>query len=354
MQKHVLSDKGFVFTVKRRKNDVQPVQREPTVEPQNNCQLTHLPSGETCVDITFPMPTSDTPRIIKNKKFREEGGRRRRSSLGLRGKRISSLDSSITGLPHETIEPQQYYRLLDAEQSDPIRMRQLLVWCSQKAMQTLPNRMSSSCGSVDLIVREIQLEIIAALHSREINVSWYHRPTDGIETAQENATVKSNSGKLPHPANTEHAANIILFKKQRAAYQLEEDQWKSVIERHNKEHEILKAAEAQNVIISYDTSEIANYMPPRFESVMKNSLSTELSDFSKVITNDMLLNVHHLQDTIHRYQIASDVLGESCESTYARMLRAFELRDAQEAKNIDPVDLLKLFSTASSATVSTS
>ncbi|KAJ1334390.1 hypothetical protein BSLG_007545 [Batrachochytrium salamandrivorans] len=353
-EQQVLS--GFVFTVKRKRNDEQVQSTTQTVvlekqkEYPEGVQVKRLHNGETCVDMTLPILATDTPKIIKNKEFREGGGRRRRSSMGMRGKRVSSFNSNTFGMPHETIASEEYYRLLDAEQSDPVRMRQLLVWCAHKAMNDIPNRLSNGSASTDLLVREIQTEIISALHQRKINISWYQRPVDSSEVSNDSSS-QSKSGKLPHPANLDHASNIALFHKQQEAYKQEEEHWKLVISRHNKEHEILKAADAQNAIISYNISDILPFLTPRYESVVKSKLSNELADFSREMSSDMLLNVHHLQDTVHRCQIASESLGESCESTYARMLRAFELQDVQEGKSVDPVDLLKLFSQASTASV---
>jgi hypothetical protein len=80
--------------------------------------------------------TSETPVIAKNVLMREK----RRSSFSLRGKRTSAIHGLCRisyrklilqiASPHATIATFDWYKFIDAEQSDPIRFRQLLAWCA--------------------------------------------------------------------------------------------------------------------------------------------------------------------------------------------------------------------------------
>ncbi|KAL2913306.1 hypothetical protein HK105_207184 [Polyrhizophydium stewartii] len=356
-------DKGFVFTVKRRKD--QGAAGAPLAPPPQ----ASAPAGEAwpdghhaasaplakklassgVVDMDVPLPVADTPRIVRNRQMREDGERRRRSSIGMRGKRISSAlgDGDLPGLPHETIPSSEYYRLTDAEQSDPVRMRQLLVWCAQKAMEEMPSRMSSSSTSTDRIVREIQLEVIKGLHDKSINVSWYQRPAFArIAQTNENEgssdTAPSQAGKRPHPLNVENAKKIETFNRQREAYEAEEAEWQEILAKHEKEHSILRSAKENKAVISYDLADIEPYLTPTFVShVQHSTLPAELNEFAESMRKDLLLD-----DTIYHAKTASDMLSESCEATYSRMLQAFEMRDTAEAKLVDPADLLGLLSAA--------
>ena len=40
-------------------------------------------------------------------------------------------------MPHSSIPITDLHRHLDSEQSEPVKMRQLLVWCAQKACEEI-------------------------------------------------------------------------------------------------------------------------------------------------------------------------------------------------------------------------
>lgn len=86
------------------------------------------------------LPFSDTPIIHRNKELRRATNGRRRSSLGLRGRRASSLiDSGHSAIPHPSVSPSQFYKLIESEGlSEPRRMKQLLVWCAERARGSKP------------------------------------------------------------------------------------------------------------------------------------------------------------------------------------------------------------------------
>ncbi|KAI8913716.1 Mis12-Mtw1 protein family-domain-containing protein [Entophlyctis helioformis] len=253
--------------------------------------------------MALPLPLADTPRIAKNRRMRDslhsrQSLARRRSSILQRGKRMSSAGSRFTGHPHDSIPTDEYYRLIDAEQSDPVRMRQLLVWCAQKAMDAIPNKLSASKGSVDLIVRDIQKEIIAGLHAKQINVSWYHRPADEDEvsrdteaslssTATATSATTTASGKLPHPSNVQLACNVSSFKDQIARYTAEADDWQTVLAHHTRDHAILRSAIDAHTVISYDVADLSPYLLPDFVStVHRSALSADLEAFAADMHRD--------------------------------------------------------------------
>lgn len=88
------------------------------------------------------LPFSDTPIINRNKEFRKKGGASgsRRSSLGVRGRRASSLiDNGQSALPHREVNPSEFYKYISAEGlSEPRRMKQLLIWCGERALSEKP------------------------------------------------------------------------------------------------------------------------------------------------------------------------------------------------------------------------
>lgn len=87
------------------------------------------------------LPFSDTPVINRNKELRKKGTGGRRSSLGLRGRRASSLiDSGHSATPHHQVETSQFYKHIESEGlSEPRRMKQLLTWCGERALGAKPS-----------------------------------------------------------------------------------------------------------------------------------------------------------------------------------------------------------------------
>lgn len=106
--------------------------------------------------LTVPLAAiEDTPLVRKkNKEMREAKGHRR-SSLGLRGRRASSLSNGFIGMepiareetqqtpslilrrsaaPHPDVQPGDFYKHLDPQMIETQRMQQLLAWCSKCAL----------------------------------------------------------------------------------------------------------------------------------------------------------------------------------------------------------------------------
>lgn len=111
---------------------------------QNDHQTETVPTlqeSHAATRITLPM--ADTPVIKRNKAMREGKSDKgeRRSSLGSRGRRASSLIESGTSnaSPHSEVEVTEYYKHIEGEGlPEPRRMRQLLTWCAERAMDEKP------------------------------------------------------------------------------------------------------------------------------------------------------------------------------------------------------------------------
>jgi len=111
-------------------------------------------------DVTkIALPFADTPIIRRNKEMRKGGGDgSRRSSLGMRGRRASSLIDSgksngrdaqtgeviacvdaLAALPHDEVESAEFYKHVESGLPEPRRMRQLLTWCGTRALGEKPS-----------------------------------------------------------------------------------------------------------------------------------------------------------------------------------------------------------------------
>lgn len=100
---------------------------------------------------TIALPFSDTPVINRNKELRKKGANgARRSSLGLRGRRASSLiDNGHSAIPHREVETSDFYKHIEAEGlSEPRRMKQLLTWTGERCMGEKPSHGDPNTGAV--------------------------------------------------------------------------------------------------------------------------------------------------------------------------------------------------------------
>jgi kinetochore protein Mis13/DSN1 len=86
------------------------------------------------------LPFSDTPIINRNKELRKKGGTgQRRSSLGMRGRRASSLiDNGHSAIPHREVETSEFYKHIEEALPEPRRMKQLLTWTGERALPEKP------------------------------------------------------------------------------------------------------------------------------------------------------------------------------------------------------------------------
>jgi kinetochore protein Mis13/DSN1 len=91
------------------------------------------------------LPVSDTPIINRNKEMRKKAaskgaGSGRRSSLGVRGRRASSLiDHGHTALPHHEVSSADFFKHISADGlPEARRMRILLTWLGERNMPERP------------------------------------------------------------------------------------------------------------------------------------------------------------------------------------------------------------------------
>ncbi|KAH6984062.1 Mis12-Mtw1 protein family-domain-containing protein [Ilyonectria destructans] len=123
------------------------------------------------------LPMSDTPVINRNKAMRKKGNGNRRSSLGMRGRRASSLiDSGQTAIPHREVDPAGFYKHIEADGlTEPRRMKQLLTWCGERALAEKPPH-----GTPNAILgaRAIQDQLLKDFAARSEFSDWFSRDDD--------------------------------------------------------------------------------------------------------------------------------------------------------------------------------
>ncbi|KLO05495.1 hypothetical protein SCHPADRAFT_896210 [Schizopora paradoxa] len=232
----------------------------------------HKPSGTKSAtrDLTIPMTEHDTPQIERNRQLRSgqplsrndeqngsssngSGHLRRRSSMSMRGKRVSaSLESSgIITRPHTTVSDTSLYKHIDPDLPESDRVRQLLIWAGTRSMDSYSSsrtasrsKVASSSKAQDLplpplpagaedVLKEVQETLIKRLAERKVNTSAYGLP--GNEAGP--------SWKLKE--NTQNVLNRgreKLFTEQIEKLKKEDLAWAEVAQYYNAHRESVLAS----------------------------------------------------------------------------------------------------------------
>jgi kinetochore protein Mis13/DSN1 len=171
------------------------------------------------------LPFADTPVIRRNKAMREgkPGKGERRSSLGLRGRRASSLieTGNSTALPHQEVEIPDFYKHIESEGlPEPRRMRQLLTWCATRALGERSTGGEFEDQSARMAARVIQEELLKDLANRSEMSDWFSRedapaPSKPLQTR-------------PNPKNEQNAEKIKELEEQIKKLRADRDSLKSL------------------------------------------------------------------------------------------------------------------------------
>ncbi|CRK11497.1 Kinetochore protein mis13 like [Verticillium longisporum] len=165
------------------------------------------------------LPVSDTPVINRNKEMRKKGGGTRRSSLGMRGRRASSLiESGHNAIPHREVATSEFYKHIEAEGlSEPRRMKQLLTWCGERALLQKPPHGSSNAHIVNG-ARAIQELLLKDFANKSECSDWFAR-----EDAPRAPVVLQ-----PNPRNLEHQEKIDQLEQKVKRLKEEKKKWLSL------------------------------------------------------------------------------------------------------------------------------
>ncbi|KTW29414.1 hypothetical protein T552_01365 [Pneumocystis carinii B80] len=192
-------DSGFQF-VRTNKSEIQESYGEASMHSSMNM-----------MDSFVKLPTCDTPVIEKNRDLRQ----RRRSSLGLRGKRASSIiaNGSIA-LPHPSISHESFFKHISEDLPEPVRMKQLLIWCTKRALDEQKMGVYGKDSRAASLARIIEEEILNDLIENKLSPSWYNRKEEDI-------LIKPK----PHPRNIENQKKIKEFEDKLSKLKEEINTW---------------------------------------------------------------------------------------------------------------------------------
>jgi hypothetical protein len=165
---------------------------------------------------------------------------RRRSSMALRGKRISKIlgngDQNENGLPspHDSIPDAEYYRHISPDLPSPLRMKQLMLW----GLEGLVKTRKASDSPISKILSQVYEQTIQSLLSNQLSLSWYN-----AQKSEANQ-VKNTDGScvmLQNPRNQELAILLDHYKKFTLQAEQEIRLWENALDK------------SQAPVLSHDT-----------------------------------------------------------------------------------------------------
>ncbi|PVU99886.1 hypothetical protein BB559_000316 [Furculomyces boomerangus] len=218
---------------------------------------------------------------------------RRRSTFGLRGKRASGIGSGYSACPHEEIQTMYLYKHISPEAPEPVRLRQLLSWCVQRAPKPKAPAVFQENNAVSSIYKkaldEIIYEVQAAIEGGVMTTSWYNRNKSSSELVNERINKKK-----PHPNNTTNEKRRtelieVLVKLQ------EEERGLQTVE--------YKAKEMLSNIKSLLPSQLKDSENPKLDNIPVDNQQIQLMNNNRELQNVIEWN---LSDQINKCRVSTE------------------------------------------------
>ncbi|KAK4224878.1 Mis12-Mtw1 protein family-domain-containing protein [Podospora fimiseda] len=296
---------------------------------------------------TIALPFSDTPIQNRNKEFRKKGGNTggRRSSLGLRGRRASSLiDNGQTALPHKTVDPSEFWKYISAEGlSEPRRMKQLLIWCGERALSAKPRGNSaggSKGNSAVLGARAIQDQILKDFGSVSEFSDWFSREDD--ESVEEKKKRPAKPIKLePNPINVQNDEKIAALEARIARLKSLKQSWTSLLScplptippiNHQDSSSSSPSSIPDPKYLSEKETEILNFLtnPQTNFGGFKRQVRTRLQN----LQGDLEYEVDLLGDRIHKFDMRVGTAEREAEAVLRVCSERLREREQKEKKRV--------------------
>ncbi|KAI3322477.1 hypothetical protein HD806DRAFT_126922 [Xylariaceae sp. AK1471] len=273
------------------------------------------------------LPFSDTPIINRNKEMRKKTGNRR-SSLGMRGRRASSLiNSGHSAIPHREVDAAEFYKHIEAEGlTEPRRMKQLLTWCGERSLAEKPPLGSLNSNAI-LGARAIQDQLLKDFSSRSEFSDWFAR-----EEAEE--ALKPPPIVKPNPRNIEHDEKIIELEERIKRLKAEKKKWQSLKQQPPEMPLLFDPSEpyaSQSLpdasLLDPDEAQILSSLSNSSASMM-NSLIPKTQCRLQALQTALEFKIEHLADSVHKVEQRMDTAGRQADKVLG--LTAARLKEREE------------------------
>ncbi|PHH77239.1 hypothetical protein CDD82_3599 [Ophiocordyceps australis] len=313
----------------QRKQRHEPEPREESPPPSPPQHRVPVESAK----ITLPM--SDTPIINRNKEMRKKGNSNRRSSLGSRGRRASSLiENGQTAIPHRDVDPSEFYKHIEADGlPEPRRMKQLLMWCGERALIEKPPLGTSNSNAI-LGARAIQDQLLKDFSLKSEFSNWFSRDDEP----------KPNVVLKPNPRNIELDEKMASLEAKVKRLQIEKKTWLEIQKPPPENSPLFLPQELET-----DQIELPDFdlLGPE-EGKIRNSLADPAASYAAMRTqaekrlrtfqSSLEFEVDFLADNVHKLEQRMAVAGEEADKVLklsAARLRQREQQDREGAGTRD-------------------
>ncbi|KAI8625750.1 hypothetical protein F5Y19DRAFT_242782 [Xylariaceae sp. FL1651] len=277
------------------------------------------------------LPFSDTPIINRNKEMRKKTGNRR-SSLGMRGRRASSLiNSGHSAIPHREVDAAEFYKHIEADGlTEPRRMKQLLTWCGERSLAEKPPIGSLNSNAI-LGARAIQDQLLKDFSLRSEFSDWFAR--DEVQEAPKPPAIVK-----PNPRNIEHDEKIIELEERINRLKAEKKKWQSLKQQPPEMPLLFDASESRADQSLPDPSLLdpdeANILSSLTSSLAISSASTTTSLIPKTqarlrnLQASLEFKIDRLADSVHKVEQRMETAGRQADKVLA--LTAARLKEREE------------------------
>ncbi|KAF5704094.1 kinetochore mis13 [Fusarium mundagurra] len=258
---------------------------------------------------TIALPMSDAPIINRNKEMRKKGGNsNRRSSLGNRGRRASSLiESGQTATPHREVDPADFYKHIEAEGlTEPRRMKQLLTWCGERALAGKPPHGTPNSNAI-LGARAIQDQLLKDFAAGSEFSDWFSREDDAP-----NVPVVLR----PDPRNMELDEKLAQLEINIKRLQDQKKAWQA-IRKPPPEHR-LSSPKARLGLLGFLADETASF----------DTIRSQTESKLRTIQSPLEFQVDQLADNVHKLEQRVLVAGKEADKVLS--VSALRLRQREE------------------------
>ncbi|KAI0387055.1 Mis12-Mtw1 protein family-domain-containing protein [Hypomontagnella monticulosa] len=265
------------------------------------------------------LPFSDTPVMNRNKEMRRKTGARR-SSLGMRGRRASSLiDSGHNAIPHKAVDPAEFYKHIEAELMEPRRMKQLLTWCGERALSEKPPLGSLNSNEI-LGARAIQDQLLKDFSSKSEFSDWFARE----EVPRPPAIVK------PNPRNIEHEEKIAALEERIKRLKAEKKTWQSLKQPPPELPPLFPPSDTNSLplpdtsLLDSDEAQILASLTDKSASIRPQKIHSQLQN----LLASLEYKIDHLADNVQKLDKRVATGGQQADRVLA--LSAARLKEREE------------------------
>ncbi|KAI1133291.1 Mis12-Mtw1 protein family-domain-containing protein [Nemania abortiva] len=320
----LLPTKATGSASKRRRVEEEPVVEEVST-PMDIDKVQRI--EEVVEDQKIALPFSDTPIINRNKEMRKKTGNRR-SSVGMRGRRASSLmNSGHSALPHREVGAAEFYKHIDSEGlTEPRRMKQLLIWCGERSLSEKPPLGSLNSNAV-LGARAIQDQLLKAFSSRSEFSDWFAR--EEIPAAPRPPPIMK-----PNPRNIEHDEHIAALEERIKRLKIEKKKWQSLRQQPPEMSPLFDSSEPHSGQNLPDTSLLDSEEAQMLLSLsgpsgaMLNSLALKTQSRLQDMQKSLEFRIDRLEDGVHKIEQRIEIAGRQADKVLG--LAATRLKEREE------------------------